>query len=124
MGNKYQISDAEWIIMKVIWAQGPLTASEIIDKIAATNDWAPKTIKTLLNRLVSKSVLGFTKEGRSYRYHAEVSAEETIQEENKSFLDKIYGGNFSNMLASFVEQNDFSDEDLEMFKQILEGKKS
>jgi len=124
MGNKYQISDAEWIIMKVIWAQGPLTASEIIDIIAATNDWAPKTIKTLLNRLVSKAVLGFTKEGRSYRYHAEVSAEETIQEENKSFLDKIYSGNFSNMLASFVEQNDFSDEDLEMFKQILEGKKS
>lgn len=124
MGNKYQISDAEWIIMRIIWSKGALTANEIIDQIASTNDWAPKTIKTLLNRLVSKGVLSFTKEGRSYRYHAEVTAEETIQEENKSFLDKIYNGNFSSLLSSFVDQNQFSDEDIEMFKQILEGKKS
>lgn len=124
MGNKYHISDAEWIIMKIIWSEGALTANELIKKIEADNDWAPKTIKSLLSRLVNKDVLSYTKEGRSYRYHAIVTAEETINEENQTFLNKVYNGDFSHLLSSFVDQNDFSDEDLEAFKRILEGKKS
>lgn len=121
--SKYQISDSEWIVMRVIWEYERITANEIIDKLTPEMDWAPKTIKTMLNRLVSKDILGYTKEGRSYTYYPLVSSSETIKEENKTFIEKVYKGNFSSMLASFVEQNEFSDEEIEEFKRILEDKR-
>lgn len=121
--SKYQISDSEWIVMKVIWEYETITANEIIDQLTPDMDWAPKTIKTMLNRLVSKGILGYTKEGRSYSYYPLVSSSETIEEENKTFIEKVYNGDFSSMLASFVEQNEFSEEEIEELKNILESKR-
>ncbi len=85
MGNKYQISDSEWIVMKVIWTNETATASEIIEALASEREWAPKTIRTMLNRLVSKGIIDFTKEGRVYKYYPLVSSTETIESETKSF---------------------------------------
>ena len=122
--SKYQISDSEWIIMKVIWQYHSISANEIIDHLSTEVDWAPKTIKTMLNRLVTKEIIGFTKKGRSYLYHPLISSSQTIQEENKSFIKKVYDGDFSSLLASFIEQNEFSDDEIDEFKKILESKRS
>ena len=122
--SKYQISDSEWIIMKVIWQYHSVSANEIIDHLSTEVDWAPKTIKTMLNRLVTKEIIGFTKNGRSYLYHPLISSSQTIQEENKSFIKKVYDGDFSSLLASFIEQNEFSDDEIDEFKKILESKRS
>ncbi len=122
--SKYQISDSEWTIMKVIWQYHSISANEIIDHLSTEVDWAPKTIKTMLNRLVTKEIIGFTKNGRSYLYHPLISSSQTIQEENKSFIKKVYDGDFSSLLASFIEQNEFSDDEIDEFKKILESKRS
>jgi len=122
MGNKYQISDSEWLIMKIIWMNETATANEIIEALDSEKDWAPKTIKTMLNRLVSKKILGYIKEGRAYKYYPLVSSEETIESETKSFLDKVFDGKFSGLVANFVESNDFDDEEIEELKKILERK--
>ncbi|MCH4887071.1 BlaI/MecI/CopY family transcriptional regulator [Acidaminobacter sp. JC074] len=121
--KKYQISDSEWIIMKVIWKHQSISANEIIKALESQVDWAPKTIKTMLNRLVSKEILGYEKKGRAYLYHPLISSSETIKEENKSFIKKVYNGDFSSLLASFVEQNEFSQEEIDEFKKILESKR-
>jgi len=121
--SKYQISDSEWTIMKVIWQYHSISANEIVDHLSTEVDWAPKTIKTMLNRLVTKEIIGFTKNGRSYLYHPLISSSQTIKEENNSFIKKVYNGDFSSLLASFIEQNEFSDDEIDEFKKILESKR-
>ena len=51
------ITDAEWEIMRVIWANGQMTSREIIDTIHSISDWKEGTIKTLINRLTQKGFL-------------------------------------------------------------------
>lgn len=53
-----QISDAEWRVMQVIWDKSPITANEVVDKLKNNTHWKPKTIKTLIRRLVEKKALG------------------------------------------------------------------
>ena len=60
------ISDAEWIVMRVIWDRGQVTANEMVDALEGKQDWKPKTIHTLLRRLTDKGVLEFEKSGREY----------------------------------------------------------
>ena len=51
------ISDAEWEVMKSVWDHGPLTAGEVVSRLEAQTRWHPRTIKTLLARLVKKGAV-------------------------------------------------------------------
>lgn len=56
-----KISEAELEIMKVLWSNSPQTANEIIEELEDAMDWKPKTIRTLINRLVQKEAVSTIK---------------------------------------------------------------
>lgn len=56
-----KISEAELEIMKVLWLKSPQTANEIIEELEDPMDWKPKTIRTLINRLVQKEAVSTIK---------------------------------------------------------------
>lgn len=117
-----KISDAEWQVMKILWEQSPLTANDIVEKLANEIDWNPRTIKTLLNRLMNKKALGVLQEGRSYYYYPLVSREECARLERASLLKKVYNGALKPMLAAFLEEQDLSQREIEELRQILDNK--
>ena len=41
MPSQPSISDAEWDVMDVLWAQSPLTANDVVERIGNRNDWSP-----------------------------------------------------------------------------------
>src|SRR5579862_8704416 len=102
MNPKPGISETEWEVMKVLWAKSPLSAQEIIDALSTHDKWHPKTAKTLLNRLVKKQALGFSKEGRAYLYRPLVAESECIAAESESFLERVFGGSLKPMFAHFA----------------------
>ncbi len=123
MKNPPKISETEWEVMRVIWAQGPCSAGQIIEIL--TNEdrsWHPKTVKTLLGRLVKKRALAFQKEGRAYLYRALVNEKRCIDAESQSFLHRVFGGSLKPMLAHFVEQRKLSGAEVRELKQLLDKK--
>ncbi len=115
-----RISETEWEIMKILWVKAPRTAQEIIDELSRHDVWHPKTVKTLLNRLVRKKALAFTKEGRSYLYSPRVAEKECVSAVSESFLDRVFGGSLKPMLAHFVQQRKLSDQEIRELKRLLE----
>ena len=116
-----KISESEWQVMKLLWAKSPSTANEIVEALPATT-WKPKTIKTLINRLVKKQALGYEKKGRQYHYYPLVDKAECIGTESRSFLKRVYDGATKPMLAAFLENEDLSPKDIKDLKQILNRK--
>lgn len=117
-----KISESEWLIMQVLWSRGPLTANEVVEKLAGRAKWKPKTVKTLINRLMKKGAVRFRKEGRKYRYYPAVSESKYVRTETRSFLRRVYRGATKPMLAAFLEDAELSPEDIREFKKILEQK--
>ena len=118
-----RISEVEWEIMRVVWERSPISASEIIDAlVAADASWHPKTAKTLLNRLVKKGALGFSKEGRLYLYRPLAAEKDCVDVASASFLDRVFGGSLEPMLAHFVEHRKLSRRQIEELKRLLSGK--
>ncbi|MBN1997813.1 BlaI/MecI/CopY family transcriptional regulator [candidate division KSB1 bacterium] len=119
-----RISDAEWRIMKLLWDKSPRTSNEIIEILDAAEgvDWNPKTIKTLLNRLVNKGALVYEKSGRSYLYLPKVGEKECKRLERQSFLDRVYSGSLKPMLAAFLEDENMTQSDIDELKKILDQK--
>jgi len=116
-----QISEAEWVVMKVLWARSPLTTNQVVEALGDQTDWKPKTIHTLLSRLARKGALAFQRQGRLYEFRPLVTAEDCEHEVARSFLARFFGGDLAPLLARFVEREELSAPEVERLKRILDG---
>jgi BlaI family penicillinase repressor len=117
-----KISAAEWEVLKVVWEQPFLSAGEVADKLSSQKAWHPRTVKTLLARLVKKGALIYRAEGNRYLYEPKVKKEDVIKRESQSFLDRVFDGVTVPMLAHFVKTAKMSPEEIQQLKQILAEK--
>ncbi len=124
MGNTPIISDAEYQVMKIIWEYAPINTNGVVEKLEKTTCWKPKTIHTLLSRLVKKGALKYEKEGRVYVYSPIVQEPDILEQESDMFLNRFYDGALKSMVVNLLERNKLSEEDINELKTILEKKLS
>ncbi|MRX52872.1 penicillinase repressor BlaI [Bacillus idriensis] len=120
--NIPNISESEWEIMNVLWDKAPQTANDIIFSLQESTDWKPKTIRTLLDRLVQKDVVGVNKNLRVYTFYPLYTQEECQRAETESFINRIYGGTLKSMLVQFIQEDTLSDDDISELRFILNKK--
>ena len=119
-----RISDAEWTVMQVVWPRARASANDVVWALRPpATAWKPKTVMTLLKRLVDKGALGYERKGRAYEFFALVDEAECKRAETKSFLRRVYGGSLRPMLASFVQEKALSKQEIEELKRILERRR-
>ena len=118
-----RISEAEWLVMQVFWSEPGLTADEVVQALRGKVTWNARTIRTLINRLLKKKALKYEKEGRKYRYFPAVNRQRCIKEERRSFVQRVYGGTVTPMLAAFIEEAELSRDDIEELKRMLDEKR-
>lgn len=117
-----QISEAEFEVMKVIWKYAPINTNEITEKLTQTTDWSPKTIQTLIKRLVSKKALTYEKQSRVFVYTPLIKEDEYIRRESNTFLNRFYDGNITSMLASYIEDDKLSETEIDTLRSLLSEK--
>ncbi|OGV49454.1 MAG: transcriptional regulator [Lentisphaerae bacterium GWF2_52_8] len=113
-----KISEAEWEVMTVLWKRQPMAAHEIIKELPAKK-WHPKTVKTLIARLVKKGAVSFKNEGRTYLYRPMIKEKDCVIDESQSFLNRLFGGALAPMVAQFVENKKLSEEEIRELERIL-----
>ncbi|ADZ84592.1 BlaI/MecI/CopY family transcriptional regulator [Cellulosilyticum sp. ST5] len=123
MNSIPQISEAEYEVMKVIWNYAPISTNDVIDKLSSTTSWSPKTIQTMLLRLVKKKVLTYEKNSRVFVYTPLVRQEDYLNKESTSFLNRFYNGALNAMVLNFLENDKLSQEEIHTLKQILNTRK-
>jgi predicted transcriptional regulator len=120
-----RISDAELHVMEVLWAaSGPLTATEIADRIDPERAWSLATVKTMLSRLATKGALSHREEGRRYFYSPAIARDSYIGTESRRFVDKLFGGRLSPLVARLAEEDSLDEEDIAAIEAILKELRS
>ena len=122
MSNLPQISEAEFEVMKIVWKYAPINTNEITDKLLETTAWSPKTIQTLIKRLVKKGVLAYEKQSRIFVYTPLVKENEYIGHESNSFLKRFYGGNITAMLSAYIDNDRLTESEIETLRSLLSDK--
>ena len=117
-----QISEAEYEIMKIVWAESPISTNSICEKIAPIHNWSNKTVHTLLSRLLSKHVISYEQRGRMYYYFPIVSKNKYLSQENHLFLSRYYDGEMPTLLSSLLSDTQLSNEDLKKMYQLIDSK--
>ena len=117
-----QISEAEFEVMKIVWKHAPISTNDITDRLLRTTSWSPKTIQTLIKRLVIKEALTYEKQDRVFVYTPLVKENEYIDQKSTSFLKRYYDGDITAMLSSYIENDRLSETDIDHLRSLLSRK--
>lgn len=114
-----QISEAEFEVMKIVWKYAPISTNEITERLVQTTSWRPKTIQTLIKRLVTKGALTYEKQSRVFVYTPLVKENEYINQESNSFLKRYYNGDITAMLTSYIENDRLTETEIDTLHSLL-----
>ena len=114
------ISDAEWDVMKVVWDHGPLSSGDVVKHLADEKHWKPRTVKTLLARLVKKGAVASSETEGKFLYAAKVARDALARREAKGFLARVFDGAVAPALVHFVRDADLSPQQINELKKIID----
>ena len=115
-----QISEAESVVMAVLWKRNPLSAEDVVASLSGQQDWQEATVKTLLNRLLKKGAIDAEKDGRRYLYAPVLQRAAWVQGESESLLERVFGGRVAPLVAHFSEHRKLSRKDIAELRKLLE----
>jgi predicted transcriptional regulator len=119
-----RISDAEHVVMEVLWNEAPLAAADVADRVGPERGWSARTVKTLLSRLLAKGALVHEEEGRRYLYRPAISRDDFVARESSKLLDRMFGGRLTPLVAHLAERDQLTSQDIKEIEALLKALKS
>ena len=117
------ITDSEWEVMRVVWAQNKTTSKDIRDIIENKKNWKPATTKTLIGRLVDKGVLNTEKDGNKYIYSTDLKESDFLKSTLEQTFNNICSKDVGKIIADLISKSTLSFRDIEELEEVLEMKK-
>jgi len=114
------ISEAESVVMQVIWRTNPIATEDVIAALAHKEEWQEPTVKTLLNRLFKKGAPSAQKDGRRYLYSPVLKREQWLAAESKGFLDRLFDGRVAPLVSHFSQHKKLSKKDIADLRRLIE----
>ncbi len=123
MNSLPQISEAEYEVMKVVWREAPISTNAVTEILTQKTSWSPKTIQTLLKRLVNKKALTYEKQGRVFVYTPLIEEKSYVRQQSRSFLKRYFDGDMSRMLSACLDEEALSQSEIDSLRAILTSHK-
>lgn len=115
-----RIAPTEWEVLEILWAEAPLSAAEVFDKLPPDTDWTVKTVRAFLDRLIQKQAVTRYKVHGIYVFEPVIERSKSLRQESRSFLDRFFRGNPVSMISHFLEQEQLSENDIARLQTLLE----
>jgi BlaI family transcriptional regulator, penicillinase repressor len=113
------ISEAESLVMEVLWRTSPIATEDVVAALSTRQDWQEPTIKTLLGRLLKKGAIRAERDGRRYLYSPVLQREQWLSIESKGLLDRLFGGRVAPLVAHFSKQRKLTKKDIAELKRLI-----
>lgn len=118
--ENYRLPDSELAVMQVIWNEDePIGSGKVVAILSEERGWSRSTIQALLARLEEKGFLICEKKGRLNLYRSVVKEKKYVTNETKSFLENFYHNSYRGLIASLVEEDAISEDDIEDIISII-----
>lgn len=119
-----KLPEAEFEIMKVVWAnEPPITTNIIMDQLGKEKDWKAQTILTLMVRLVERGYLRTEKNGKERIYFPLIAKEDYLKFETGAFMERFHGNSFVSLMTTLYEGKKMKTSDLDELSQWLKDRR-
>ena len=94
-----KLTDSEWKVLNALWAGGPQTLGQVLERLEGDTGWSRTTVHT---------------------YSAAVTLEECAAQEERSLMDRAYGGSAGKLAAAFLRSASLTREERDELRRLLD----
>lgn len=118
-----ELTEAEWTIIKAVWEKEPCTAPEVQQRLQTKTSWTYSTVRTLMDRMVAKSLLLAEKARKLTMYRSGVTREQAQRSELLYALKHAFNGALTPMVQCLLETGDLTSKEVAELEDLLKAKK-
>lgn len=124
MGTMRKLPDAEFDIMKVVWAnEPPITTNIVMQQLGHEREWKAQTVISLMLRLVERGFIRTEKNGKERTYFPLISKEDYLKFETGDFMERFHGNSFASLVATLYDGNKIKSSDLDHLEKWIKEKR-
>ncbi len=118
-----KLSDGEWKIIQLLWKESPQTMIQLTKALEKETGWTKHTVISYLKRMEEKGAVRYQTEGRTKQFYPLIEERNAELQETQYFLDKVFQGRLGLLLHTMVQQQSFSEDEIEELQNILDQAK-
>ena len=119
-----ELTEAEWVIMKVVWTEEPCAAGTVQEALQKSKNWAYSTVKTFMDRMVTKGQLSTHSIRNLQLFTSNITEAQAKRSEILKTLKRAFDGALTPMMQVLFENEKFSDKDLKQLHKMVEKAQS
>ena len=119
-----ELTEAEWIVMKVVWENEPCTAGTVQEALANSKDWAYSTVKTTMDRMTNKRFLKIQKIRNLQLFSSAISEVDAKRGEFRKMLQRAFDGALTPMMQFLIEHEGLSKAESAQLRKLVNKTKN
>ncbi len=119
-----ELTEAEWIIMKVVWENEPCAAGTVQETLADSKDWAYSTVKTTMDRMANKGFLKIQKIRNLQLFSSTISEVDAKRGEFHKMLKRAFDGALTPMMQFLIEHEGLSKAESAQLRKFINEPKT
>jgi predicted transcriptional regulator len=119
----HRLGDLQLQIMKVLWDRDEANVSQVLELLPRGGALAYTTIATMLRKMEQRGLIGHSVEGRSFIYHAKVTAQEVSRSMANHLVDKLFEGSLTQAVSHLLSTREVSREELAKLERLIAERK-
>mgnify|MGYP001079773136 FL=1 len=119
-----KLPEAEFEIMRVVWAnEPPITTAIVMDQLGNERKWKAPTVISLMLRLVERGFLRTEKVGKERIYYPIIPKEEYLKMETEYFMKQYHGNSFISLVNTLYNGKQLNSKDLDELMSWLQERR-
>ena len=120
----YELTDAEWEIIQVVWANEPCAAPTVQEELVGRRKRSYSTVKTLMDRMVTKGLLTAERIRNLILYRAAITRKQAQKGEVMRTVKRAFDGAFTPMMQFMLDNTNLSKRQLNELEKLIKDKRT
>lgn len=122
--SQAELTEAEWVVMKVVWENEPCAAGTVQEALAKTKDWAYSTVKTTMDRMANKGLLTVQKIRNVQLFSSTINEIDAKRGEFCKMLKRAFDGALTPMMQFLIEHQGLSKAESAQLRKLVNKAKN
>ena len=119
----YELTEGEWAIIQAVWDKQPCAAPTVQEELQNIKSWSYSTVKTMMDRMVTKGLLTTTRIRNLILYSAAISRKEAQRGEIMRAVKRAFDGALTPMMQFMLDNSELAPEQLNELEALIKRKR-
>jgi predicted transcriptional regulator len=121
--KNYQLTEGEWAIIQAVWDNEPCAAPAVQEKLEAKKSWTYSTVKTMMDRMVTKGLLKTKRIRNLILYRSAITKIQAQKGEIMRTVKRAFNGALTPMMQFLLDNHKLSQKQLSELERLIKKKR-